>query len=110
MTIPSGLGKVDDLVVELNGYTDILLGRVEPPVDGVSALMECADAYYARGCEIDMLIHEGERDFSIGKGDPHYRFRTGELRSFLELTKRSAELGSRRITMAQMQLGNSWGR
>lgn len=103
--IPEGLPKIDDIVIELEGYRNVLLGRVEPPVDaGVASLMECADAYFARACELDMLIHEGEREFTIGKGDPYYRFRTGELRSFLELTKRSAELGSRRITLAQMQL------
>lgn len=98
---PEGLGEVDALAAEIESYADVLLGRCEPPIDaGVASLMECADAFYARACEIDMLIHKGERDFTIGKGSPHYKFRTGELRSFLELSKRAAEMGSRRITVA----------
>lgn len=64
--------------------------------------MEVADAYFARACEVDMLIHQGEREGGIFKSSPYYRFRTGELRSFLDLSKRAAELGSRRITLAQM--------
>lgn len=100
-----GLPKVDDLVEEIHGYTEVLLGRVEPPLDaGIASLMECADAYFARACEIDILIHQGEREFKIGKGDPLYKFRTGELRTFLDMTKRAAEMGSRRITLAQMQM------
>lgn len=99
------MGKVADLSEEIKGYTNVLLGRVDPPMDaGVATLMECADAYYARACEIDILIHEGEREFEIGKGDPLYKFRTGELRSFLELTKRAQEMGSRRITLAQLMM------
>jgi RNAse (barnase) inhibitor barstar len=105
--LPEGLPKVADLVQELDAYRDVLLGRVDPPVDaGVASLMECADAYFARACEIDMLIHQGEREFTIGKGDDHYKFRTGELRAFLDLTKRAAEMGSRRITLAQMQMNH----
>lgn len=105
MQLGEGLGKVADLSEEIKGYTNVLLGRVDPPMDaGVATLMECADAYYARACEIDILIHEGEREFEIGKGDPLYKFRTGELRSFLELTKRAQEMGSRRITLAQLMM------
>lgn len=98
---PAGLGDVNDLAAEIESYADILLGRTEPPIEaGVASLMECADAFYARACEIDMLIHKGERDFTIGRGSPLYKFRTGELRSFLDLSKRAAEMGSRRITVA----------
>lgn len=61
-------------------------------------MMEVATAYHARGQEIDMIIHRGERNSSILKSSPYYKFRTGELRAFLELTKKCAELGSRRLT------------
>lgn len=100
-----GLPSVDALVEELKIYTDILLGRVEPPIDhGVANLMEISNAYFARACEIDMLIHEGERNGDILRGSDFYRFRTGELRSFLDLTKRSFEMGSRMITVEQMRM------
>ena len=36
------------------------------------------------------------------RGSPLYKFRTGELRSFLDLSKRAAELGSRRLTQEQL--------
>lgn len=105
-----GLPPVDDLVKELAGYTDVLLGRVSPPIDnGVATLMEVANAYFARACELDMLIHEGEREGDIFKGSDYYKFRTGELRTFLELTKRSFELGSRLITVEQMRMSERQG-
>lgn len=98
-----GLPKLEDLVAEFDHYRDVLLGRVEPPIDvGVGTLMEVADAYFARACEVDQLIHQGEREGGIFKNSNYYKFRTGELRSFLDLSKRAAELGSRRITLAQM--------
>jgi len=100
-----GLPGVDELSKELKEYTDILLGRVPCPLDnGVATLMEISNAYFARACELDMLIHEGEREGDIEKGSSYYRFRTGELRSFLELTKRSFELGSRLVTVEQMRM------
>lgn len=100
-----GLPKVEVLVAELAEYTDILLGRVPAPIDhGIATLMEISNAYFARGCELDMLIHEGEREGDIFKGSDYYKFRTGELRSFLELTKRSFEMGSRLITVEQMRM------
>lgn len=100
-----GLPKVEQLSKELKEYTDILLGRVKPPIEhGVATLMEVSNAYFARACELDMLIHEGEREGDIFKGSDYYRFRTGELRTFLELTKRSFELGSRLVTIEQMRL------
>jgi hypothetical protein len=36
------------------------------------------------------------------RGSPLYKFRTGELRSFIELSKKCAELGSRRLTQEQL--------
>jgi hypothetical protein len=82
---------------------DCLLGRVEPPIDnGISTLAEVANAYYARAREIEMILLRGELDGHILKGTAPYRFRTGELRSFIELAKNCYELGSRRITAAQI--------
>ena len=80
------------------------MGRVIPPIDnGVMTLMEVASAYYARAQEINMRILRGEAQGHIGKGTPIYKFRTGELRAFRELTQQAAELGSRRVTAARME-------
>jgi len=99
-----GLPEVDDLWEELQGYVDIILGREEPPIDypAYLALAEIATAYYCRGQEIEMMIHNAEREGVVMRGSALYRFRTGELRSFIELAKRAAELGSRRLTQEQL--------
>lgn len=98
-----GLPSVDELWEELQTMTDVILGRQQSPIESpYLALAEVATAYHCRAQEMDMLIHAGERDGVIVKGSPYYRFRTGELRSFLELSKRAAELGSRRLTQEQL--------
>lgn len=105
-----GLADVDELWEELEGYIDVLLGRAPSPVNSpYLALAEVATAYYARGQEIDARIHAAEREGTILRGSPLYKFRTGELRSFIELARKCADLGSRRLTqeqlLAQQRLG-----
>lgn len=99
-----GLPSILDMRVELQDMTDILMGRVDPPIrNGVMTLMEVANTCLARACELEALIHAGELDGTIKKGGPYSKFRTGELRSFKELFKAANELGSRRLTQAQMR-------
>lgn len=87
---------------ELDDYTDMLLGRLDPPFDqGVMTLMELAEAAHARAQEMNMHILQGEAEGTIPKDGMIYRFRTGKLRAFIELTKRTIDLGSRRVTMWQ---------
>lgn len=93
---------------EISEYVDVLMGRVAPPIDGELALMEYANAVFSRGLELTMLLQQAEADGAVAKGSRAYRFRTGELRNFVELSSRAAELGSRRLTQARMhydQLG-----
>lgn len=98
-----GLPTVEEMWKELAEYIDILLGRKPPPiVSPYLALVECATAYHGRAQEMSALIHNGERTGDIVKGSPYYRFRTGELRSFIELSRKAAELGSRRLTQEQL--------
>jgi len=99
----SGLPPIEDLNAELEEYMDVLMGRKPPPIEaGYLTLMEVADAYFARGCEIQYQILKAEREGGVFKGHSYYKFRTGELRTFLELTKKAAELGSRRLTQARL--------
>jgi len=96
------LGEWQD---ELDHMTNVLLGREDPPIDmGVMTLMEVASAYHARASEMTMQIQRREVAGSVTKGGGEYRFRTGELRTFLELAKQSMELGSRRVTQARMEM------
>lgn len=77
----------------------MLLGHHQPPIDnGTMTLMEVANAYYSRALAIQMAIQRAEADGTVLKGTGPYKFRTGELRSFIELAKGAAELGSRRVT------------
>ena len=105
--VPLGAG-VPSLTVmasEIQDMTDVLLGRVAPPIDaGHLTLMEVADAYYARAAELTMLLQRAEREGQVTKGSAHYKFRTGELRTFLEMAKRSADLGSRRLTHESLMI------
>lgn len=89
---------------ELQDYVDVLLGRRPPPEDyGVIALFEIASAYLARALEIKMALHRAEREGVVKRGEPMYRLRTGELEDFIELAKNACELGSRRVTVANME-------
>ena len=98
-----GLPSVDELWEEIRGYMDVILGRKDAPmVSPYLGLAEASTAYYCRAQEIDALIHAAEREGAVMRGSALYRFRTGELRSFIELAKRASELGSRRLTQEQL--------
>lgn len=101
--VDSRLPTPAEIEDELLAYVDVLLGRVASPVSSpYLGLAEVASAYYARAQELDMLIHMEERIGSVGRGHPLYKVRTGALRSFIEMSKRMAELGSRRLTQEQL--------
>lgn len=101
--VGEGLPKVSDLWKEISGYMDVLLGRVEPPIESpYLSLMEVATAYYARAQEIDALIHHEENQMRVLRGSELYKFRTGELRAFIELSKKCCDLGSRRLSQEQI--------
>lgn len=100
-----GLPSVDDLHEELLGYVNIMLGRADPPLElngYYLDLMEVSAAYYARAKEIDMLIHWEEQNRRVIRGSAYYRFRTGQLRSFIEMAKMMADLGSRRLSQERL--------
>jgi hypothetical protein len=101
-TVGSGLPDLKTMEAELDDMVAVLKGEVPAPVTGTLALMECSDAFYARGKEMEMLLLRGEREGTILRGSNHYRFRTGELRSFLDLCKSASELGSRRLTQESL--------
>ena len=100
-----GLPPVEELQEELTGYLNVLMGRSDPPLqlDGFYLdLMEVAAVYYARAKEIDMLIHWEEQNRRVIRGSAYYKFRTGQLRSFMEAAKMMADLGSRRLTQERL--------
>ena len=75
------------------------------PIDvGIQTLYEVAVAYYSRAKELELSIKEMENKGLIDKSSPIYKFRTGELASFIDIAKEQTRLGSRRITVASMVL------
>ena len=106
--VPAGLDNITKMRSELQDMVDVLIGRVEPPIEaGHLTLMEVADTYFARASEMTMLIQRQEADEETGKGSLLYKFRTGELRTFMELAKRASDLGSRRLTKEQLTFEQS---
>jgi len=104
--VGKGLGQATELAEELRSMRGVLLGR-EPIPDGVRggplSLMEVSDAYFGRACEIEQDILRQEREGKI-RADSHLsRFRKGELRSFKEMAKGAADLGSRRLTAENLR-------
>lgn len=100
--IGEGLPTPHEISAELEEMRDVLMGRKPSPVRGILALMEVADAYFARACELEQLILEAVREGHITKSSAYQQIRTQEIRSFKELAKSAAELGSRRVTVEQM--------
>lgn len=91
--------EYEELLEEFDGYTQILLGREPSPIQSpYLSLMEVATAFHSRGREVEMMIYRREIDGSVLRGSHLYRFRTGYLDSFLSMTRRCIDLGSRRLT------------
>ena len=89
----------DELVAEFDEYTNVLLGRDKSPVySPYLELMEVATAYHSRAREVEMNIYRMEVDGTVRRGDPLYKFRTGQLNSFIEMARKCIDLGSRRLT------------
>lgn len=102
-----GMTSPQDIRDELEDMRDVLLGRTESPIEeGIMTLMEVAEAYFSRACDIEQQIlraqEEGRIINSASKTNPYHQLRTQELRSFKEMAKSATELGSRRITAASL--------
>ena len=99
-----GLPKPEQIREELESMRDVLLGRVDAPINkGVLTLQEISDAYFGRACELEQLILAAQAEGKIPKSSPYHGLRTQEIRSFKELTKSAAELGSRRLTYESLR-------
>jgi hypothetical protein len=97
--IPAGLQSPSDIRDELEHMRDVLHGRIDPPIEkGVITLMEVAEGYFSRACEIEQIILRGKAEGWLPKTQGYEQLRTQEIRSFKELAKAATELGSRRVT------------
>lgn len=101
--VDTGLAEYDALVDELLGYAEVLTGHIEPPLESpYLTLAEVAYAYHARAREIEMRIYNLENNGAVRRGDQLYKLRTGFLQSFIEMTRKAYDLGSRRLTQEQI--------
>lgn len=103
---PRGLGTIEEIRDEFDHYTAVLLGDDNPPWEnGILTLQEVAFAYFSRACEVEGLILRGENDGTVPqtKASRWYKFRTGELQSYLAIFKEGTRLGSRRLSYAEYQ-------
>ncbi len=104
LRLNQGLPTLGEMRSEIDQYVAVLLGHEEPPIEnGVMTLLEYANAVYSRAAELTLLIQRAEADGVVPKNSKMYRFRTGELRTFIEIATKAVDLGSRRITAAQME-------
>lgn len=95
---------LDKMREEVRNYTDVLLAREDPPMNfGILTMMELADVYGARAREMEMEIQDAEAQGVVLRGSKAYRFRTGMLRTFIELADHASSLGSRRLTALDME-------
>lgn len=100
----SGLPEPKAIRRELEDMRDVLMGRKEPPMQkGVATLMEIANGYFSRACEIEQLIYTAKAEGWLPKNKGYEQLRTQEIRSFKELSKAATELGSRRITFENLR-------
>lgn len=96
------VNRYDDLLDEFTHYANVLLGREPSPIQSpYLELMEVATAYHSRARKVEMELLTMEQSGTIMRGDALYRFRTGQLSSFIEMTRKCIDLGSRRLTQEQ---------
>lgn len=102
--IPAGLPTPTEIRDEMEHYRDVLHGRADPPIQkGVITLMEVAEGYFSRLCEIEQLILRAKAEGTLPAGMGYESLRTQEIRSFKELSKAATELGSRRLTFENLR-------
>lgn len=102
--VGEGVDSLADMRSEVDDMMDVLMGRKQPPIDaGLLTLQEVAFAYFARASEMFLNITRAEQSGAVIKGSALQKFRTMELRQFLEVSRAAMELGSRRVTYARLE-------
>lgn len=100
-----GVPSVDQCRQEIDGYYAVFMGRIDlTEINRTTDLLEFATAVLARLNEMELLILRAENDMQTGfnRGSQFNRFRTGELRAAQDTARKMVELGSRRLSYAQM--------
>lgn len=104
-TMGQRLPTIEECRAEIDAYYAVFMGRVDlPEINKTTDLMEFATAVLSRLNEMEYLIERAENDHIPGynRGSQFQRFRTGELRAAQDTARKQLELGSRRLSYAQM--------
>lgn len=105
-SLGSGLPPLGECLDELTRYAEHLLTFLEQGeaawINNRMDLLEVSSAYLARAYDIQRRLCQREQRENLGRGTPEQRFRTGALESFINQAKVCRDLGSRRLTHAQL--------
>lgn len=103
--IGHGLPTLNEAFDELTQYAEHLATFYDPevPIGNTLDLLEVASAYLARAFDIERRLHQREQLLGLPRGCPEQRFRTGALESFISQAKVLRDLGSRRLSFAQLR-------
>ncbi len=103
--VGEGVMDLQTMRDEIDYMMTVLLGKEDPPVDaGLLTLQEVAYGYFARASELYITLARAETAGTVIKGSATQKFRTMELRQFLEVARAAMELGSRRVTTAKLEM------
>lgn len=105
ISLGHGLPDLEECFDELTGYAVDLARYYDPdiPIGATLDLLEVASAYLARAFDIERQLYQREQTHSLPRGCPEQRFRTGALESFIAQAKVCRDLGSRRLSFAQLR-------
>jgi hypothetical protein len=105
ISLGHGLPTLEECFDELKMYAEDLARYYDPdvPIGNTLDLLEVATAYLARAFDIERQLHQREQILSLPRGCPEQRFRTGALESFISQAKVCRDLGSRRLSFAQLR-------
>lgn len=104
-SLGAGLPTLEACFDELTGYAEHLLTFVgdDVPLGKTMDLLEVASAYLARAYDLERRIYQREQTLTLARGSAEQRFRTGALESFICQAKVLRDLGSRRLSFAQLR-------
>ena len=105
VSLGAGLPVLAKCYEELTIYAEHLATFVDPdvPVGNTLDLLEVSSAYLSRALDIERRLHQREQILGLPRGCDEQRFRTGALESFIAQAKVLRDLGSRRLSFAQLR-------
>ncbi len=97
------LPDVNDWADELEQMELVLMLKLPLPVDDPRVgLLVTAGSYHTRASSMKRTIQRLEREGTISRSHDLVKFRTGELRTFMEMASKVFDSASRALTAAKL--------